>query len=80
MCDPIRARWLTHAARLDEVIIARTSRDSFEGTFVDVDADGSAEMHIGVTGVTGPDRVAGGTARLLRKPRPTSSTGCAGGA
>jgi BirA family biotin operon repressor/biotin-[acetyl-CoA-carboxylase] ligase len=37
---PIRTAWLTNAARLGEVITARTTRDSHHGTFVDVDADG----------------------------------------
>ncbi|MEL7093036.1 MAG: biotin--[acetyl-CoA-carboxylase] ligase [Pseudomonadota bacterium] len=37
---PIRTAWLAHAARLGEVITARTTRDTHQGTFVDVDAQG----------------------------------------
>ncbi|MCF6445314.1 biotin--[acetyl-CoA-carboxylase] ligase [Nereida sp. MMG024] len=37
----IRRDWLGQAARLGEVITARTSRDSFEGTFRDVDDEGN---------------------------------------
>ncbi len=37
---PIRTAWLQHAAKLGEVITARTSRDKTTGTFVDVDAGG----------------------------------------
>ncbi len=37
---PIRTAWLAHAARLGEVITARTTHDSQTGTFVDVDGDG----------------------------------------
>ena len=38
---PIRRAWLAHAARLGEVITARTMRDTHVGTFEDVDANGS---------------------------------------
>lgn len=38
--DPIRRLWLRHAARLGEVITARTSRDSHTGTFETIDAAG----------------------------------------
>ncbi|ABG32768.1 biotin--[acetyl-CoA-carboxylase] ligase [Roseobacter denitrificans] len=38
--DPIRTGWLAQAARLGEVITARTSRDEYTGTFEDVDAEG----------------------------------------
>ncbi|MDG1067510.1 MAG: biotin--[acetyl-CoA-carboxylase] ligase [Sulfitobacter sp.] len=38
---PIRRDWLTHAARLGEVITARTMRDEIIGTFEDVDEAGS---------------------------------------
>ncbi|MFK7838182.1 MAG: biotin--[acetyl-CoA-carboxylase] ligase [Sulfitobacter sp.] len=38
---PIRRAWLSHAARLGEVITARTMRDETTGTFEDVDADGN---------------------------------------
>lgn len=37
---PIRTAWLANAAKLGEVITARTTRDTHVGTFVDVDADG----------------------------------------
>ena len=37
---PIRQAWLAHAARLGEVIVARTTRDETTGTFVDVDLQG----------------------------------------
>ncbi len=38
---PIRTAWLDRAARLGEVITARTSRDEFTGTFETVDANGN---------------------------------------
>ena len=38
--DAIRTGWLAHAARLGEVITARTTRDQFTGTFEDVDLEG----------------------------------------
>jgi BirA family biotin operon repressor/biotin-[acetyl-CoA-carboxylase] ligase len=38
---PIRRAWLSHAARLGEVIRARTMRDETSGTFEDVDKDGN---------------------------------------
>lgn len=37
---PIRTAWLQHAARLGEVITARTTREEHVGTFVDVDVHG----------------------------------------
>lgn len=37
---PIRENWLRHAARLGEVITARTSRDEFTGRFETVDEAG----------------------------------------
>ena len=37
---PIRTAWMARAARLGEVITARTSREEWVGTFVEVDADG----------------------------------------
>jgi len=37
---PIHTAWLAHAARLGQVITARTTRDTYVGTFVDVDAEG----------------------------------------
>lgn len=38
---PIRAAWLQHAARLGEVITARTARDDITGTFETVDEAGN---------------------------------------
>ena len=38
---PIRTAWLARAARLGEVITARTTRDIFEGTFETVDDSGA---------------------------------------
>lgn len=38
---PIRAAWLARAARLGEVITARTGKTETTGTFVDVDATGN---------------------------------------
>lgn len=38
---PIRSAWLNHAARLGEVITARTTRDETTGTFADVDSAGN---------------------------------------
>ena len=38
---PIRLAWLSHAARLGEVITARTMRHETSGTFEDVDKDGN---------------------------------------
>ena len=38
---PIRTAWLTHAARLGEVITARTGTSETIGTFRDVDAQGN---------------------------------------
>ncbi|MEO0380283.1 MAG: biotin--[acetyl-CoA-carboxylase] ligase [Pseudomonadota bacterium] len=38
--DPIRTAWLAHAARLGETITARTTRETYVGTFRDVDATG----------------------------------------
>ncbi|AUR07271.1 biotin--[acetyl-CoA-carboxylase] ligase [Phaeobacter inhibens] len=39
--EPIRTAWLARAARLGEVIIARTSNSETEGTFETVDANGN---------------------------------------
>ena len=39
--DPIRTAWLDRAARLGEVVTARTSRDEVTGTFETVDAAGN---------------------------------------
>ena len=38
---PIRAAWLSHAARIGEVVTARTMRDETVGVFEDVDAAGN---------------------------------------
>ncbi|MEO3413848.1 biotin--[acetyl-CoA-carboxylase] ligase [Roseovarius sp. CAU 1744] len=39
--EPIRTAWLDRAARLGEVVTARTSRDELTGTFETVDAAGN---------------------------------------
>lgn len=39
--EPIRRAWLDRAARLGEVILARTMRESHEGRFETVDAEGN---------------------------------------
>ncbi|MBU0781861.1 biotin--[acetyl-CoA-carboxylase] ligase [Loktanella salsilacus] len=39
--DIIRSDWLRHAARLGEVITARTSREEITGTFDTIDTDGN---------------------------------------
>ncbi|PKQ13986.1 MAG: biotin--[acetyl-CoA-carboxylase] ligase [Alphaproteobacteria bacterium HGW-Alphaproteobacteria-1] len=39
--EPVRRAWLDRAARLGEVIIARTARESHEGRFETVDAAGN---------------------------------------
>ena len=39
--EPIRAAWLDRAARLGEVVTARTARDEVTGTFETVDAAGN---------------------------------------
>jgi BirA family biotin operon repressor/biotin-[acetyl-CoA-carboxylase] ligase len=38
---PIRTAWLSHAARIGEVVTARTMRDETVGVFEDVDASGN---------------------------------------
>ena len=38
---PIRTAWLSHAARIGEVVTARTMRDETIGVFEDVDANGN---------------------------------------
>lgn len=38
--EPIRRAWMSHAARLGEVITARTARDEWQGTFREVDEVG----------------------------------------
>lgn len=51
---PIRAAWLRHAARLGEVVTARTMTGSITGTFEDVDADGRLVLRT----PEGPRRIA----------------------
>jgi BirA family biotin operon repressor/biotin-[acetyl-CoA-carboxylase] ligase len=38
---PIRTAWLSHAARIGEVVTARTMRDETVGVFEDIDASGN---------------------------------------
>lgn len=38
---PLREAWLSHAARLGEVITARTGRDTHTGRFKEIDANGA---------------------------------------
>lgn len=45
--DPIRRGWLAHAAKLGEVITARTMRDTHVGTFEDVDEAGNLMLRTG---------------------------------
>tara|TARA_R110002049_G_scaffold23545_3_gene83292 strand:+ start:8263 stop:8997 length:735 start_codon:yes stop_codon:yes gene_type:complete len=54
---PIRTAWLAHAARLGEVITARTMRDEITGVFEDVDASGSLILRTakGLVPVTAAD-------------------------
>lgn len=51
---PIRTAWLQHAAKLGEVIIARTMRETYEGTFADVDANGQLVLETAKGRVTIP--------------------------
>ncbi|WP_299042515.1 biotin--[acetyl-CoA-carboxylase] ligase [uncultured Tateyamaria sp.] len=51
---PIRTAWMAHAAKLGEVITARTTRDAHVGTFVDVDADGQLVLETAKGRVTIP--------------------------
>ncbi|MEM8653757.1 MAG: biotin--[acetyl-CoA-carboxylase] ligase [Pseudomonadota bacterium] len=51
---PIRTAWLAQAAKLGEVITARTTRDTHVGTFVDVDADGQLVLETAKGRVTIP--------------------------
>lgn len=54
---PIRAAWLARAARLGEVVTARTMRDETTGTFEDVDAQGNLILntHKGRVAITAAD-------------------------
>ncbi|BDW84436.1 biotin--[acetyl-CoA-carboxylase] ligase [Roseicyclus marinus] len=51
---PIRRAWLADAARLGELITARTPRDSITGTFADVDSDGQLVLETS----HGPQKIA----------------------
>ena len=51
---PVRAAWLAHAARLGEVITARTTRETYTGTFVDVDAQGQLVLETAKGRITIP--------------------------
>ena len=51
---PIRTAWLARAARLGEAIIARTTRDTYQGTFADVDGDGQLVLETAKGRVTIP--------------------------
>lgn len=42
---PLRAAWLSHAARLGEAIRARTGTETREGTFQTIDAQGNLILH-----------------------------------
>ena len=44
---PIRTAWLAHAAKLGEVITARTMREEMTGTFEDVDENGNLVLQTG---------------------------------
>lgn len=54
---PIRTAWLAHAARLGDVITARTMRDETLGTFEDVDAQGNLILRTkhGAVAITAAD-------------------------
>jgi len=52
--DPIRAAWLSQAARLGEVITARLPNEEITGTFRDVDSDGNLVLET----AQGPRRIA----------------------
>ncbi len=54
---PIRRGWLAHAAKLGEVITARTMRDETTGTFEDVDENGNLILRTprGTVAITAAD-------------------------
>lgn len=54
---PIRRAWLSHAAKLGEVITARTMRDETIGTFEDVDESGNLILKTaqGLVAITAAD-------------------------
>ncbi|MGX9353791.1 biotin--[acetyl-CoA-carboxylase] ligase [Roseobacteraceae bacterium S113] len=51
---PIRAAWLERAARLGEVIVARTAQSETTGTFADIDLDGQLVLETAKGRVTIP--------------------------
>lgn len=52
--DPIRSAWLARAAKLGEVITARTARDETSGTFETIDENGSLVLKTAKGHVTIP--------------------------
>ena len=52
--EPIRTGWLAHAARLGEVITAKTTKDEITGKFETVDAAGNLVLSTGATRVAIP--------------------------
>ena len=46
--DRIRADWLSHAARLGDVITARTMREEIRGTFDSIDEEGNLVLITGI--------------------------------
>lgn len=52
--EPIRTAWLARAARLGDVITARTLRESHKGTFETVDASGNLVLRTASARVTIP--------------------------
>ncbi|UWR27682.1 biotin--[acetyl-CoA-carboxylase] ligase [Sulfitobacter sp. S223] len=55
--SPIRTAWLSHAARIGEVVTARTMRDETVGVFEDVDASGNLILRTpkGAVSITAAD-------------------------
>lgn len=51
---PIRTAWLAHAARRGQVITARTTRETFQGTFADVDEQGQLVLETAKGRITIP--------------------------
>ncbi|MBT5000989.1 MAG: biotin--[acetyl-CoA-carboxylase] ligase [Tateyamaria sp.] len=51
---PIRVAWLAHAARLGQHIKARTAKETYYGTFADVDVDGQLVLETSKGRVTIP--------------------------
>ena len=54
---PVRSAWLAHAARIGEVVTARTMRDETVGVFEDVDAAGNLVLRTpkGLVAITAAD-------------------------